>query len=71
MSGVAKSIPMACDERRALALKVADAVTKVYDAGKQYEAAKSRKASKAGERYDSLLEARAAERNALRALRAY
>ena len=54
MTAIAKLAPT-CEERRALALKVADAVTKVYDARKQYEAAKNRNASNAGERYDSLL----------------
>jgi hypothetical protein len=68
MAAIAKLVP-ACDERKSLALQVADAVTKVSDARKKYEAAKSRKASNAGELYDLVLTARATERNALNALR--
>jgi hypothetical protein len=68
MSATAKLLPT-CDERKSLALQVADAVTKVYDARKRYEIAKNRKASNIGELYDAVLRARATERNAMHALR--
>ena len=66
--GTAKLTPP-CEERRVLALRVAAAVAKVSEAGKKYEAAKSRKTRNAGEFYDALLQARQVERDALHALR--
>ena len=69
MMSVTPKLTPACDERRTLALRVADAVTKVCEARKKYEAAKSRKAGKAGELYDALLQAQQVERDALHALR--
>ena len=68
MSATAKLA--SCDERRALALQVADAVTKAAEARKKYEASKSGKTVNAGGGlYEALLQAQQVERDALRALR--
>ena len=58
-----------CEQRKTLALAVADAVGKVYAARKRYEAAKAHKARNAGKLYDAVLEARKVEREALKILR--
>lgn len=68
MSAAPKTVSP-CKERTSLALKVADAVSRVYGARQKYEAAEKCKASDASELYDAVLQLRQDERDALKLLR--
>jgi hypothetical protein len=61
-------LEIVCEERKALALSVADAVFKVYDARQRYETAKRRLGKNTTQLYGALVEARALEHTALMAL---